>query len=180
MSLKDTIIADIIAVEGGYVNDSCDSGGETRYGITKAVAVANGYTGPMCDMPISYAEDIYAAKYWDAVQADELEHYCPGLAAEVVDTAVNCGVSRSAKFLQRSLNALNDSGRYYADILVDGDIGQKTLEALEGYYLARRDAGMSVLIKMLNCLQGEFYVSLAEKREKDERFIYGWFKNRIA
>ena len=42
--LKEKIISEIIRIEGGYVNDPSDSGGETRYGITKAVALENNYT----------------------------------------------------------------------------------------------------------------------------------------
>jgi len=35
------------------------------------------------------------------------------------------------------------------------------------------------MVLALNCLQGAFYVELAEKREKDERFVYGWLLNRV-
>lgn len=38
--MKDKIINEIIRVEGGYVNDPRDSGGETNFGITVAVARA--------------------------------------------------------------------------------------------------------------------------------------------
>jgi hypothetical protein len=33
---------------------------------------------------------------------------------------------------------------------------------------------------MLNSLQGSSYVEIAERREKDEKWIYGWFKNRVV
>jgi len=36
------------------------------------------------------------------------------------------------------------------------------------------------LYKMLNALQGAYYIELAERREKDEDFIYGWFKHRVS
>lgn len=44
-NLKREIIDEIIRVEGGYVNDPADSGGETNFGVTVAVARAHGYTG---------------------------------------------------------------------------------------------------------------------------------------
>jgi len=84
---------------------------------------------------------------------------------------------RAGKFLQRALNVLNNTGSLYRDLKVDGAIGSATVSALRGY-LDGRDEG--TLVKALNCLQGAFYITLAERREKDERFVYGWFKNRVT
>ena len=33
--------------------------------------------------------------------------------------------------------------------------------------------------RALNCLQGAFYIELTERRQKDERFAYGWLLNRV-
>ena len=176
LALKQWVIDQIIRVEGGYVNDPSDSGGETNFGITEAVARSYGYDGSMFDMPRSVAYDIYAAKYWDAVRGDDLVSLSHNVAEEVVDTAVNMGPGRAGKFLQRSLNALNNRGELFADLKVDGQIGNATLTALSRY-IEHRDE--QTLVKMLNCLQGAFYVDLAERREKDEKFVYGWFKNRV-
>jgi lysozyme family protein len=173
---KKQIIDQIIAVEGGYVNDPSDSGGETMYGVTVAVARENGYTGPMSQMPRSIAEQIYSARYWDAVQADSLIESSPRIAEEVVDTGVNMGPGRAAKILQRALNIMNLSGNLYSDLIIDGDIGPATFRALNEY-LARRDE--ETLLKTLNVLQGYKYIELAERREKDEKFVYGWIKNRV-
>lgn len=177
MSLKKKIIDGIIETEAGYVNDPSDSGGETNFGITIAVARTFGYTGEMRDLPREIAFNIYAAKYWDSVKADNILLMSESITAEVVDTAVNTGPSRAGKFLQRSLNVLNNRGRLYQDIAVDGLIGWDTLDTLSEY-LAQRDE--AILFNMLNCLQGAFYVELAERREKDEKFIYGWFKHRVT
>lgn len=168
------VINEIIRVEGGYVNDPSDSGGETNFGITEAVARAYGYAGAMRDMPRGVAFDIYAARYWDAVRADEMPER---VAAEVVDTGVNMGTGRAGKFLQRSLNVLNVGGSLYPDLVVDGNIGPMTIHALRAY-LAKRDE--DALVKALNCLQGAYYIELAERREKDEKFVYGWLKNRVV
>ena len=130
----------------------------------------------MINMSRSVAFDIYAAKYWDSVRADNIMIMSEPVAHEVVDTAVNMGVKRAGKFLQRSLNALNNRGRIYDDIAVDGIIGWDTINALSEYLVQRDD---DTLVKMLNCLQGAFYVEIAERREKDEKFIYGWFRNRV-
>lgn len=172
MHFKDKIINEIIRVEGGYVNDPRDSGGETNFGITVAVARANGYNGDMRDMPRSVAFDIYSAKYWDAVRGDDLVELSEAVAEEVVDTSVNMGPGRAGKFLQRALNVLTDAG-----LKVDGAIGPATLGALRKYMGKRDDE--ETLCKALNCLQGSYYIDLAERREKDRAFIYGWLKNRV-
>ncbi len=175
--LKTRIIDAIIEVEGGFVDDPNDSGGATNFGITEAVARANGYDGYMGHLPREVAFRIYAAKYWDAVRADDLLRISAPLAEEVVDTAVNMGPARAGKFLQRALNALNDRGRLYSDLVVDGGIGPATIAAAQQYWASR---GATVLVKVLNCLQGAYYIELSERREKDERFVYGCFKTRVA
>jgi lysozyme family protein len=175
--LKEKIINEIIRVEGGYNNDKDDSGGETNWGITESEARSFGYTGSMRDMPREVAFDIYSARYWDAVRGDNLSALSERIVEEVVDTGVNMGVNLAGKFLQRSLNVLNNREEYYRDIVVDGLIGSGTMATLETY-LSKRDE--DTLVKMLNCLQGAFYVELAERREKDEKWISGWFKNRVV
>ncbi len=176
MSFKHDVINDIIRVEGGYVNNPNDSGGETNFGITKSVARSFGYDGRMSDMPRDIAFDIYSAQYWDTVKGDDLTSLEPKIAEEVVDTCVNMGVNRAGTFLQRALNSLNNRETLYQDVIVDGHIGNATLTALS-LMIDKRDT--NTLIKMLNCLQGAFYVELAERREKDEVFINGWFKKRV-
>lgn len=173
---KNKIIDGIIDREGGYVNDPADSGGETNYGITMKVARSHGYFGSMKDMPKEVAFDIYAEKYWHTVKGDDLAALSESICEEVVDTCVNMGSNRATIFLQRSLNVLNSNETYYSDLVVDGVFGNMTIAALVEYLSVRDE---DVLVKMLNCLQGAFYVELAEKRQKDEKFIYGWFKNRI-
>lgn len=174
--MKKKIIDQIIRTEGGYVNDPSDSGGQTNFGITEAVARANGYYGSMALMPRSVAFDIYSAKYWDSVNGDRLLELSKDITQEVVDTSVNMGPKRAGKFLQRALNVFNSSCSLYDDLTVDGVIGPATIKALEKYLFSRE---AKQLAKALNCLQGAFYIELAEKREKDERFVYGWLKKRV-
>lgn len=97
----------LLGHEGGHVNDPLDPGGETNWGVTVAVARANGYTGPMRDLPVDAAKAIYRKQYWDAVRADDLP---PTLRYAVFDGAVNSGVSQSIKWLQRAVGA-DDDGR---------------------------------------------------------------------
>ena len=176
MTIKQDLINKVIEKEGGYVNDPDDSGLETNHGITLARAKAYGYGGRMDELPLSIAVDIYDSIYWQGISGDEMAILSEKITREVFDTAVNTGVHRASIFLQKALNVLNDRERLYLDLSVDGVIGPNTLNALR-CYLRRRDE--SVIVTVLNALQGAFYVELAEHREKDEKFLYGWIKNRV-
>ena len=178
MKTKAEIIDDIIRKEGGdkFTDDPADSGGATRWGVTEKRARQSGYAGDMRTMPRSVAEQIYAEDYWDVVRGDDLAALSPAVAFEVVDTGVNMGPARAVSFLQRALNVFNVGGRLYDDMKVDGLAGPVTVNALEDYLAARSEAA---LLKALNCLQGAAYIELAERREKDERFVYGWIQQRV-
>ena len=82
----DRAINRILAHEGGYVNDRFDPGGETRYGISKraypSVDIKN--------LTRDGAKALYHRDYWQAIQGDELH---PAIAFQVMDAAVNHGVS---------------------------------------------------------------------------------------
>lgn len=180
MSLKTETVNAIIAREGGYSNDPNDRGGETVYGITVAVARANGYTGAMRDMPRPVAERIIGTEYCDAISLDALETISPPIAAEMADTAVNMGVGAAGRFLQRALNVFNRRGTLYPDLKVDGRCGSATVAALRAFLAHRRDGGELVMLRTLNALQGARYVELAEAREQDETFVFGWIANRVV
>ena len=180
MSLKQNTINHILKIEGGYVNDPSDSGGETHFGITQRVARAHGYKGPMRDMPRAVAFTIYATRYWDALSLDHVENLCPKVAQELADTGVNMGVGRAAEFLQKTLNALNNQEQYYTDLAIDMDIGPATLRALAMFMDSRGPEGEQVLVSALNALQGAFYIDLTERRQKDEKYLYGWLLKRVT
>lgn len=178
MSLKDDFLNRILEIEGeAFTNNPKDSGGPSKWGITEAVARELGYTGRMEDLTRSEAFAMLERRYWIPIQGDELVKLAPSIALEVADSGVNCGVSRAVKWLQRALNALNKEHTLYPDVVVDGHLGNKTLEALRAYLNVRE---VVVLHRALNALQGEHYVTLSERREKDETFVYGWFMHRVV
>ena len=179
-AMKKEVLAEIVQIEGGYVKDPNDSGGETRWGITKKAARKFGYKGAMRDLPIWIAYEIYEKRYLKKIRFDEIAAMSELVAKELADTSVNMGWRRAGEFLQRSLNVLNRGGKDYDDLVVDGKIGAKTIEALRRYLDRRGKEGEAVLYKMLNALQGAFYVELAERRSKDEKFVFGWYRNRVA
>ncbi|MCW8965193.1 MAG: hypothetical protein OQK82_00690 [Candidatus Pacearchaeota archaeon] len=178
--LKDSIINGIIDREGDFVNNPNDSGGPTRWGITQQVARENNYIGPMERLPKHLAFSIYEKRYWAPLNLDAIEKLSTPITQELADTAANQGVNRAARFLQRALNVLNNKATQWPDLVVDGQLGDKTIEALKKYLFIRGIAGEVVLFNMLNSLQGAFYIELAERREKDEEFIFGWFTGRVS
>lgn len=172
-------LKDVLHIEGGYSDDPADSGGETRYGITKKLAREYGYSGDMRELPKEKAIDIYHLVFWKPLKLDTVAAIDEDIALEVFEAAVNVWTVTAARWLQRSLNAFNNEGKYYADIDVDGKIGPQTLKALASFFEKRGEEGKTVLLRALNVEQGAHYLHLAANRQKDERFVYGWFLQRV-
>jgi lysozyme family protein len=177
----DQLIDALIEREGGYVNNAADRGGATCFGITEAVARANGYDGSMRELPREEAVAIYRRLYWLRPKFDEVAERSPRLAEELFDTGVNMGPAVAVTFLQRALTALNRNARDYGDLVPDGRVGPRTLAALDTFLAIRgKDSGETVLLGALEALQGERYLRLAERRPANEAFLYGWLANRIG
>lgn len=151
----DTAFDRLIGHEGGYSNHPDDPGGETMWGVTASVARANGYTGPMRNLPRETAKGIYRAQYWDKVQADRMPF---PVAFQVFDAAVNHGTGQAAKFLQRA-----------AGVADDGIIGPKTLAAV-----AARDA--AAILLLFNAEREQFYTDL----KTWPSFGKGWSRRVVA
>lgn len=180
MPAIDRLIDEVIDREGGFVDHVADRGGPTRYGVTQAVARAQGYAGPMRGLPRSFAVNTYRRLYWQAPRFNAVAERAPALAAELFDTGINMGPDVASGFLQRALNALNRNARDYPDVAVDRQIGPATLSALDAFLAARGPAGEAVLLKAVEALQGERYLTLAEGRPANEAFLYGWLANRLG
>lgn len=180
MSRIDDIISDVIKAEGSYSDNKNDTGGKTKFGITEAVARENGYTGDMHDLTEDFARKVYYQRYVIEPRFDRVLLLSPMIAGELVDTGVNCGQGVAAKFLQRCLNAFNQRGVLWSDLVVDGGLGDKSIAALAAYLKARGSQdGERVLFAVLNAMQSVRYVELSESRQENEDFEYGWQRNRV-
>lgn len=177
---KDEIFNAILEKEGGYVNHPDDKGGPTNWGITQVTARAHGYDGDMQKLTRQQALDILNADYWIAPRFDHVAEISTAIAEKLCDAGVNMGPVLPAKWLQRWLNAFNHRGVLYPDLITDGVIGPRTLNALSHYVIRRGSEGELVLLRALNCSQGQYYLELAEKSEANKSFIYGWLRARIA
>lgn len=174
------IIDGVIAVEKGYVDHPADRGGPTNYGITQAVARANGYMGDMRNLPVTLARSIYERRYISEPKFDQVAAINTDIAIELIDTGVNMGPSRAAEFLQRWLNAFNARGSRYPDMFVDGRLGPVSLAALKAFLAWRGGEGVRVLLRALNATQGARYLEIAEANKSQEDFIYGWIRERVS
>lgn len=181
MKTVDDIINGVLDIEGEkYTDDPADSGGPTKWGWTKKALRDMGWFGDVRNLDRQTAFDLYYRRFVVNSGFEPIEVMSSKIFAELVDTAVNMGESWAGRFLQTSLNALNDSARVYPDIVVDGKVGPNTTKALKKYLDYRNDEGEVVLLRALNCLQGARYLELAEVAPKNERFVYGWLNNRVV
>ncbi len=176
----DVLVDELICREGGYVDHPADRGGATCWGITEAVARAQGWRGAMRALPREEAAAIYRRLYWLRPGFDRVAPLAPAIAAELFDTGVNMGAKVATAFLQRALNALNRGASDYPDVALSGAIDAPTIAALTGFLARRGVRGEPVLLKAIEALQGERYLRLAEARPANEAFLYGWLANRLG
>jgi len=153
----------LLKVEGGYSDDKNDKGGETTWGITKEEARDFGYKGNMQDLTKDFAKNIYLKKYYLGNKLDKVVN--DKTALSICDWAVNSG-RNGTKNVQVALNQINGS-----DLVVDGIIGNKTLEALNA-----TDSGK--FLEVYHDLQRIYYKGKIEADKTQERFLTGWL-NRI-
>lgn len=179
MSIEAMIEA-TIGKEGGYSNHPADKGGPTKWGITERVARKFGYGGDMRELPRDKAVAIYRQTYAIDPGFAAVAEIMPAVGEELFDTGVNMGPAVPAIWLQEWLNAFNNGGALYPDIREDGDIGPGTLAALKAFKAARGADAERVLLKALNCSQGERYKSLSRNRAANEAFTWGWLRTRVA
>lgn len=71
---------------------------------------------------------------------------------------------------------MNNQGRLYPDVAIDGQIGPRTIAALNSYLASRGSTATRVMLKALNSLQGARYIELSEQRAANETFTFGWFE----
>jgi lysozyme family protein len=135
----------------GYVDDPYDAGGETKFGVAKNA-------NP--DLDITHltwadAKAVYFDRYWIPGACERL----PGRIAVLhFDGAVNHGLVRAKKFLQRAVGVPDD-----------GIIGRMTLEAVNS------QDPIWVCHKICD-LRENFYRELVVRKPNQVRFLKGWLR----
>ena len=159
------IAEEIVAREGGFVNDRDDPGGATNHGVTIGTLRRLGI-----DVNRDTRIDVADVKALTQKQALEiyLRHYyeVPGIAAlpealqaSVFDMYVNAG-GNAVKILQR---LLTDMG-FPCD--PDGALGPQTIRAAQMGY----EAAPSHLVDAYGIARRNYYYALADKRPASRKF----------
>ena len=149
----DEIIEQVLEHEGGYVDDPTDSGGETKYGISKRAYPNEDIKA----LTVERAKELYKRDYWDRFKVDNL----PDRIRHIYfDMCVNMGGGRATKILQEACNSKNSN-----KIDVDGGIGKNTIKASANLEDFR-----------LRAYRVMFYAELVMKKPNQMKFWVGWFK----
>lgn len=171
------ILSSIFFMEGGYVNDPLDPGGETNHGITAGVARDSGYYGPMIELTKTQAEDIYIRDYIDKPRYTLILQESPAVAHKLIDAGVNVGPYRSSCWFQKALNSLNRGGRDYARIVEDCSVGPATLNAYRSLVQKRGSVrACELTVKLVDAQQANHYMSLTHLNQ----YTVGWVDHRIG
>ena len=157
MNNFDIAFEEVIGLEGGYVNDPDDPGGETKYGISKRsyphVDIAS--------LTLEDAKQIYWQDYWNPLLLSRL--YSATIAVEMFEQAVNFGRSVAVTHAQQALNMLGEN------VVVDGIMGDQTVGALNR-------SRFNLVVKTLNGLQFMRYVEICENRPRSQKYFVGWLR----
>jgi lysozyme family protein len=93
-SLDFNIVFDrVIGLEGGYVNNPNDPGGETKWGISK-------HSYPNLDIKSltrEQAKEIYLNDFWNKLEMDAL---FPSVVYQLFDFAINSGIYTAIRYFQ--------------------------------------------------------------------------------
>lgn len=177
----------MLEFEGGYANDSTDSGGETFRGVSRrnwpkwpgwplidrakaegvrtAKAINARFAGNS-EMEALVA-DFYRANFWRPFERLGL----PGRITEkMFDTAVNMGHGRAAKLLQTALNSLGP----VVKLAVDGAIGPRTMDAL--CLILDTRSGESRVLTAYAEAQASHYRAIVRANPSQSKFLNGWLR----
>lgn len=159
MKSIDQLVHEIVNREGGFVNNSSDKGGATKYGITKTVLSAwrkkPVTVQDVKNLSIEEAGDIYKKKY--ITDPGYLPLGDAALIEQMIDAGVNHGVGMSVKLLQRALK-----------VEEDGSIGPGTLAAYKKLPPAK-------VVVLFMAKRAKYYGAILANNPSQRTFGGGWF-----
>ncbi len=159
------IAQEIVAREGGYVNDPDDPGGATKYGVTIHTMRRLGLdldrdggvdTDDVRMLTRAHAVSIFVEHYFRRPKIDQLPE---PLHATVFDMYVNAG-GNAVTILQRLLGEMRIS------VSIDGVIGPQTINAVRRAYAAAPDH----LVDAYGIARRNYYYGLADSRGASRKY----------
>lgn len=166
---RDRIIAELIEVEGGFVDHPDDPGGRTIHGVSEEnfpevwADAAPGYPS------LAACVAVYIDEFWNVMRLSKLESEL--VAGEMMEAAVNMGPVQGVKFAQEAYNLLIPDG--WPVLVEDGYTGPHTFRALNRFS-AHSPKYEAALFNTQNVLQGVEYLY-----SKNAAMRRGWMANRI-
>ncbi|NKX46051.1 holin-associated N-acetylmuramidase [Roseicyclus persicicus] len=160
-----SLAEEIVAREGGYVNDPDDPGGATNFGVTIHTMRALGLdldrdgdvdAGDVRRLGRAQAVDIFVAEYFERPRIGMLPE---ALQPTVFDMYVNAG-SNAVRILQR---LLRDMG---LDIAVDGVIGPQTARAAHAALAQAPDH----LVDAYGIARRNYYYAIGDRRPASRKY----------
>lgn len=159
------LAAEIVAREGGFVNDPDDPGGATKHGVTLntlrrlGLDITRDTRIDIADVRAltqAQAVDIYVEYYFNRTGIAALPD---PLQASVFDMSVNAG-GNAVKVLQRLLTSMG----FPCD--PDGQIGPQTIRAAQMAY----EAAPSHLVDAYGIARRNYYYALADARPASRKY----------
>lgn len=159
------IAREIVAREGGYVNDPDDPGGATKYGVTLGTMQRLGLDltgdGKVTEADVrrltrEKAEEIFVEHYFRRPRISALPE---AIQSSVFDMYVNAGAN-AVRILQR---LLIEMGR---DIQADGAIGPATVKAAR----AAAEAAPGHLADAYGIARRNYYYALGDARPASRKY----------
>lgn len=169
MSNFDYAVAHTLDLEGGFSDHPADPGGRTMYGVTERLwkaYCAERFPGqpvrPIERITPRDAIEFYRYMFWDALRLDLIRDR--HIAAEIFDSAVNCGPGNAVRFFQKAINYNRLPGDN--PIAVDGIVGPVTRGA------AHRLIQMGYRIHLFKAMNG--YQFMHYERIGNQHMSRGW------
>lgn len=143
----------ILKHEGGYINDSRDLGGETKYGISKRA-----FPGlNIKELTVEDASAIYYHNYWIKLNLTNIKN--EELKLHIFDMAVNAGIKPTIKLLQSIVGTTQDG--------VLGPLSEAKINAYQGD-----------IVEEYKKVRINYYNTLVKNKPTLQVFLKGWI-NRV-
>lgn len=173
MKTIEEVINDVLAQEGGYVNDPNDKGGPTKYGISlryaRGIGLDLNHDGEtdLDDILLVTREEAIVLYFDDFYFGPRINRLPEPIQPQMVDIAVNSGPPRAIIMLQKTLNRCHG---YELD--EDGVMGPSTRRCAEEVC----DGEWERLNNNLVDVRSAFYRNLAARDERQGKFLRGWLR----